>query len=670
MSKLLVITQRESVLGDLLLRSFSKCDVVRPEQVLDMDLDSYDAFAVLGGTESEGITLLPVIRKRLDMQIQKGKRFFAEFVRGIGQLSFLEIESTRFARPVLINPHEVTGELERGTILDEQSNQRLFVYKATNRQKPILQYVKVPKGFYRVNKVEEIKNELSHYALWQEGENLLVSSFRLCNFAKAKFAPRHVWATLFSGIIEWLGGCASEQDVMDCFDAEFALYEDQRIAEAAQRAIEWFKKADMLVHVGNDPYCVKEGLASDVYADGTHKIASTIRNDCTGEAALAYYLSSVWKKSAEDLKIAKGLLRMPLDMQITEACPQQGMVRGSIEGWWHVSYQDDTARGFLLPLMFYTLLSGDRQYIPQIQSALDYLVKTTGIDGLRCSRFDFYDQFSDEVQASAWHAEPVKQDAPDEGLRWKWGGGEITGSNPMDAYSKVPGNVPSAHYNAFYMAALLFGYKLTGDSRYYETGLRGITTLMKFYPYTAREHSETQEYCRLLLPLAMLSWVSDATEHKEWLYRVAKDLQRFRHPKGGYIEWDTNYTAMCAGVEDGESSVLCENGDPIMDLLYSLNWLPNGFAVAYYATGDEWFKQLWTEICQFLANIQIKSKNERINGVWPRAFDADLREVYGVPNDVGWAPWSVESGWTVAEIASGMILGLMEEEVKSKFQSC
>ena len=29
------------------------------------------------------------------------------------------------------------------------------------------------------------------------------------------------------------------------------------------------------------------------------------------------------------------------------------------------------------------------------------------------------------------------------------------------------------------------------------------------------------------------------------------------------------------------------------DLLYSVNWLPMGFAYAYYATGDEWFKQLY-----------------------------------------------------------------------------
>ena len=254
MCKLLVVTNKESVLSSLLQRSFRFCDIITVNQVLDTDLDAYDAFAVLGGAESEGIVLLPVIRKKLDEQIFKGKKFFAEFVRGIGQLSFLEIESTRFARPVLINSHPITGNLEKGTILDEQSNNRLVVYKTTNRQRPILQYVKVPKGFYKVDKVEEIKNELSHYALWQEGENLMVSSFRMCNFSKAKFAPRKVWAQLISGLISWLGGAATEQDVMNCFDAEFGLYDDHSIADAAQRALDWFKNADMLVNVGEVPY--------------------------------------------------------------------------------------------------------------------------------------------------------------------------------------------------------------------------------------------------------------------------------------------------------------------------------------------------------------------------------------------------------------------------------
>jgi hypothetical protein len=50
-----------------------------------------------------------------------------------------------------------------------------------------------------------------------------------------------------------------------------------------------------------------------------------------------------------------------------------------------------------------------------------------------------------------------------------------------------------------------------------------------------------------------------------------------------------------------------------------------------------------------------------IDGVWARAYDADKREVLGSPADVGRGPWSIESGWTVTEIASGLLMGLPEE---------
>ena len=214
MYTLLIITEQESAFSQLLKKSFDCCDLITPEQILATDLDRYDAFAVLGGTQQKGITLLTPMRKALDKQIFKGKKCFAEFVHGIGQTSFLETKSTRFARPVLINRHEISGTLEPGVILDEQCNDRLFVYKATNRTTPILQYVTYPKGFYSVPDVTKIKNDLSSYALWQEGDNLLVCAFRMCNFSKAKFAPRPAWAKLVSGIVNWLGGKTDEAAVM------------------------------------------------------------------------------------------------------------------------------------------------------------------------------------------------------------------------------------------------------------------------------------------------------------------------------------------------------------------------------------------------------------------------------------------------------------------------
>ncbi|MCL2707896.1 MAG: hypothetical protein FWF03_02140, partial [Defluviitaleaceae bacterium] len=134
-------------------------------------------------------------------------------------------------------------------------------------------------------------------------------------------------------------------------------------------------------------------------------------------------------------------------------------------------------------------------------------------------------------------------------------------------------------------------------------------------------------------------------------------------PSGGYLEWDTGYTAVCAGIKDNESSVLSNNGDPIVDMLYSINWLPVGFMQAYFVTGDMYFMELWKCLAKFFISAQIKSDDKMLNGVWTRALDVNLWEVYGVPNDIGWAPWSVESGWTVGEIVTGLLMGRHAERL-------
>ncbi len=664
MSGLLIVSNSDSDFAQVLREGFQQVDAISFDDMLNAELDKYDAIALLGGTDRDGISLLPPARKAIDRQLRMGKRVLSEFVRGVAQVSFLDKKNTRFDRPVLVAPHEVTADIDIGTIFDEQSNNRLIVYKATNRTKPILQYVKTPVGFYKVKDVSEIENDLSRYALWQELPNLIVASFRLCNFAKARFAPHRTWALLLSGLVKWMGGDCEPERIMELFEMRYGLSGTHSLADAVSHAAGWFDHAGMFIPLDGAPYAVREGLSSSVSADGSQALATAVRDDCTGEVAYAYFLRWLLYGDENDKRISDGLYRMPIDMQIVDECPHKGMVRGCINGWWNVSYQDDTARGFLLPLMWRAFFTGERGDIPRIKLTLDYLLRSTGTDGLRATRIDFYDQNSEAVEATGLHS--VSSGENGVYKKWVWGGG-ISGATTLTELTKVPANIPSVHYNGYYLAALLLGAKLTGDARYFEVGVKGISSIMAAYPFTAREHSETQELCRLILPLSMLYWVSGDATHREWLYKVTRDLQRFRHPKGGYIEWDTGYTATCAGNRDGESSVLAENGNPVLDLLYSLNWLPHSFALAYYVTGDNWFKQLWEEITEFLASIQIRSENQFIDGVWPRAFDADLREVYGVPNDVGWAPWSVETGWTMGEIMSGMLLGMLESKVKAMF---
>ena len=177
---------------------------------------------------------------------------------------------------------------------------------------------------------------------------------------------------------------------------------------------------------------------------------------------------------------------------------------------------------------------------------------------------------------------------------------------------------------------------------------------MSAYPDTRRETSETEEYCRLVFPLSVLYLVSREKEHYEWLCRVTGDLQKFRHPSGGYAEWDTGYKAGCSRNHNGECALLADNGDPVADLLYSNNWLPLGFAFAYLATKEQKFYNLWCDSASFIASAQMHSDIPHLDGAWARAFDMDTRENCGMPHDKGWGPHCIESGWTVGEILMGL----------------
>ena len=76
------------------------------------------------------------------------------------------------------------------------------------------------------------------------------------------------------------------------------------------------------------------------------------------------------------------------------------------------------------------------------------------------------------------------------------------------------------------------------------------------------------------------------------------------------------------------------------------------------------FKTLWREMAEFFISSQLHSENELIDGAWARGFDLDKFEVYGIPNDVGWGPWAIESGWTVSEILAGLGFGLLPSEIE------
>lgn len=618
MTYLGIVCDRASDFTTLAAASRVTVEKVAPENVTAAFLQGASALAILGGTRDDPLVLVPPVRVLVEDYLSRGGRVFAEFTASIGLTYSAPPVSTRFDRLV------VTGDLPglaAGDILDLGANARTNPYFTHSQQAPLLAFSSSVKWHSRVEGGQLPTLRLEDRGLWFEEPNLLVCSFSLCDFNGARFGPRGRWQALLGFILDWLcGATASFAELAPVYSLGRSPVDSPQTA--AERAVAWFHRAGMLRDGGRGG--MWEGLSTEIDPTGRQALHTTLRADCIGEAGLSFALHSLLTGDEGSREIAHTLQAYCFDnYQVREPGPYHGMVRWSDTGW-EVCYQDDVAR-MLIPQMLANLYLGEQRHVRETQAALDFLVRTTGTDGTRVSRTDLV------TLTEAKIAELASQ----------------------------PGNLPSAHYNAFYHAALLLAHRLYDRPDYAEVATRGLTTIMAVYPDTRREQSETEALCRLVLPLAWLYWVTGDEQHRKWLYRVTDDLERLVHPTGAYLEWDTGYTAARSRTTGDESALLMHNGDPVVDLLYANNWLPMGFIQAYFVTRDDRFLRLWQRTAAFMASVQLSSADPLLDGAWPRAIDVELHEVFAAPNDIGWGPWSVESGWTVAEIASGLMAGCL-----------
>jgi hypothetical protein len=508
---------------------------------------------------------------------------------------------------------------------------------ACSHRRPILTFTSAHAHDW-VEVSEELLGRISDRALWfEEPDHLLVCSFRLSQFRRARFAPKRKVPKVISYIVGWL---LQKNVKLDNLQFAYSFDEsglelaplEKRISRSVNRAFAWFEKSGVLREEGRGG--VWEGMGTEITPDGSQRVSTIRRVDCIGEVSLPYFLNYLRSANERDLLISERLHDYVFDCFLnTDPGDLHGMMRWTEEAWG-VCYQDDVARA-LIPHMLKCLYTGSRYRLDETVDALRFLVRTTGTDGTRVYRTDNISLTQERIRT----------------------------------LQSEPGNLPSAHYNGYYWAALFLGYKLTGEPSFLDTGVRGMETIMSVYPETIREHSQTQEYCRLILPLAWMYWVTGNPLHLEWLYEVVDDLQSFKHSSGAYLEWDDGLkAAMRHGMGEGESAMLTRNGDPVADLLYSNNWLPIAFMQAYFVTKDNRFLELWEEHVSFLISAQLESDNPAIDGAWARAFDVNLKEVFGSPADAGWGPWAIESGWTVAEITSGLLMGLLKEQLQHAYE--
>ena len=617
MNRILLISSPDNDLARLILRTAEGAFLLSPEAYSAPE-ECFNAVCILGGDRDEPLRLTAPVRATVEKLRAEGKPVFCEFVASMGQSYADAPREMTHHRMVFESDHFTADGLADGDVLDGHFTGCLAYHFVPKTAKMVLRYYDYVTAHDHIDLTDEQKQK-GLPALWFHDDNTLICGFRLCNFRRARLAPRKSFEALIRAIIGFLLGEA----VHISFKKPVCTYQNTVVQNAAdtalavKRGLAWFHSADML----------REGGAMGVYEGFSHLIkaqngeqlrANMIRTDCTAEVGGAFLLDYLVSGNEESRTIFEKTHRFCFDYMQVKDGAHRGMIRWT-ESAWEVCYQDDVARA-ILPTLLLENFGGGAPYFREAVESLEYMLKTTGEDGLRVFRTDIYKLTDTERERL-----------------------------------KKPGvGVASAHYNAYYHAALLLAYRAGAPAHFLEVAKKGLTSIMERYPNTRRETSETEEYCRLIFPLAALYEATGDPKHYEWLCRVTDDLEKFRHPSGGYAEWDTDYRAACARNNTGECALLADNGDPVCDLLYSNNWLPFGFAYAYLVTGEKRFYDLWTGIATFLLSCQIHSEDKKLDGAWTRAFDMNRREIYGVPHDVGWAPCCIETGWTMGEILMGL----------------
>lgn len=617
MKRLLIISDEKTDMTETLSSCPISTEIKSFSEALTEDLSAFDCFYMSCNGMMDAR-----LRSRLETECKKGKNCLLESPNSWMDVYSADPVTTLRARLACVS--DSIPELKIGDILDDESNMMMCPYCTMKNTRPLLVYHNYIIAHKHWNaSLEELMKD-SMLGLWQIGDNTIMSSFKFRWFRRARFAPIKHWEILIGFLAEWLTGSKPvkfPEFGVSCRKWNSDLSDDVEFETARKESVRKGIGCLRNYLVDNGMGGVREGLRHDILSDGTQLPAEPIRTDCSGETSGAFRFFAKTENCEQAKETADNLQNFIFDPMQIKGGIFDGMLRWTNQAWT-VCYQDDVARA-ILPALYDCILFHNDRHFPEITKALEFLVKTTAKDGTRRGRTDCINM--DE--------------------------------NSFSQLTSEEHGYHSAHYNAYYLAALLLAYQYGKNKLFLDTAVKGMETLMALYPdEITREQSETEEMCRLILPLAILYETTGLEKHKEMLYRVTEDLKRVQHPCGGFSEWDTGYKANCSRMSRGECSVLTENGDPVADLLYSTNWLPMAFAWAYRATGDEQYKKLWKDVVRFCIRSQISCNDPKVDGCWCRAFDMESGEVYAAPHDAGWGPCATETGWTDAEILMGMMI--------------
>ena len=475
-----------------------------------------------------------------------------------------------------------------------------------------------------------------HYPiLFQHPEypHIMISTTPLSNFIEGRFAPLADWKIVMEKLNAWLGNKEKIEyspAVYPAFNVDEKLPNDAEM-KAFNVNAEWFNNNIFFEQA--DKIGVFEGYVSGIQPSGKQSLRPSTRCDCTGEAAMIPALDWTINKNfparKTTLQIMNGLFR---GGKLADTDPKSPTY-GGLYFYENLPafYADDNCRASIGCILA-SELSGNLDYSENILRCLLSILRTTGPQGFRVGRLDNPASFKNGKTWLDYQNEDYVEYRP--------------------------------HYQAYMWAGFLQAHVLTGHQEFLDKTKCAIRMTMKVFPKLVWTNGITQEYARLLLPLAFLVQVEDTSEHRFWLRTVATTLLDNMAECGairemmGDLEYG-RYPAPRSNEEYGttEAALIQQNGDPACDLVYTVNYAFIGLHEASMATGDSFYIDAENKLADFLCRIQVKSKSQNyLDGCWMRGFDYELWEYYGSSADNGWGAWCVESGWTNTWIAATFAL--------------
>lgn len=478
-----------------------------------------------------------------------------------------------------------------------------------------------------------------------ENQNILLGATAFSHFIKSRFSPFSSWESFWNAILAWLSGRENAVKIKTTPSVFPSYTRDEKLdanaeKKAFERSVSWFRNHALYNVAWRKDLGVIEGFESEIEYDGRQLPRTWKRSDCIAEGAMVFAYDSVINKNPASSVIATKLLDTIYNhkemYQDKESSPTHGLVNWFPNG--QLYFGDDNARVILATLMTSNLLNNPR-WDERVLKCIYANFRTSGPKGFRHKVID--------IGKFAKH-----------GNHWKGFGNE-------DHENLQP------HFQAYLWACYLWAYKLTGFSGFYKKAVSGIAITMEKQDSWEWTNGLTQEYSRMLLPLAFLCRIDNSQTHREWLYNIVDFLDE-RIVDCGCIQefmgpYENGMYPPPASNDDygkGEASLFHKNGDPVCDLLYTMNFAFLGFHEAAVATGDERIKAIEDKIADFLCRIQMSSeKHPFLDGAWSRCFDFKRWEYFASSSDACWGAYSVESGWTNTWVATVMAMRSKQESL-------